>query len=229
MRYRAVLIGPAAAAVTSSLQVTLKGRNPTNFPFVQRLLVNNHLGERRVRQLVAGLATMVTLISGCGAPFGPCYSEAVEVALNGTLDGAAIAVTGQVAPGNTPTFAGLRQVLIDGSAIAGQQVVWTVDGLGGDGYLTVQLPANLTSGRTFQLDQVFVGGGWGLGPGGGTPAVSARFGPNQASAVSGTIVVLRAAPLQLRLDLTLRDAQNPNRRFAATATFSYRREETPCT
>ena len=175
--------------------------------------------------MVAG--TLV--LAGCGTPFGPCYSEAVDVGLAGTLDGAALAAAGQVAPGSNATYQALRAVLIDGSGMAGQQMVWTVEGVGGDGYLAVQLPANLAAGQTFPVSQVFVGGGWGLGSGAGVPAVSARFGAHQATTVTGTIAVLGVAPLRLRVDLTLGHAPSVTRRLTATATFSFRRESTPCT
>ncbi|MBM4187868.1 MAG: hypothetical protein FJ206_11240 [Gemmatimonadetes bacterium] len=178
--------------------------------------------------LRVGLAILVGLGSaGCGSPFGPCYSEAVRVGLNGTWDGGAVALAGQVGPGNISGFGEVRRVLIDGQGLGGQSVTWTADGLGNDGYLALTIPAAFSQGQVFPVRTTFVGGGWGIGAG-STVAVSARVGATKATAVDGTITVLAAAPLRLRVDLQL-GIGGQTRRLEGLAVFRFDRERIPCT
>ncbi len=182
-----------------------------------------------MRWKLSGLFGLVFL-PGCGTPLGPCYQEAVVVALSGTLDGAPLASSGRVGPANIASYPDVKAYTIDGESLPGRRITWTIDALNGAGYLAVELPGTILSGQVWASPNVFVGGGWGVAPGSGSGvAVSARFDANQAVVASGTISVVAIKPLRVRLDLTLTDAQNVARRIQGVAEFSYRREASSCT
>jgi hypothetical protein len=171
--------------------------------------------------------------SACGDPYGPCFSERIEVTLSGTLsDGTAsspVTAGDQVAPGNIADFAALKRVLIDGHPRAGQ-VAWTVGNFGSQvGMVAVFMPGQVQRGQALPLAAIR-GGGWGTLPGGSTQSASVdfRMGSFTAETVTGTLTVLETAPMRVRLAFTARDASGSARAVGVTAAFSFRREQTAC-
>jgi hypothetical protein len=172
------------------------------------------------------VAAAAVAASGCGFPFGPCFSERIEVTLAGESNGAALQASDGVSPGNISDFSTLRDFLIDGQSLPGRTVAWTVSL--SDGYLAVMMPGSVSANQTITLT-AFRGGGWGAPAGTGSVArvswVDAGF---EAATVTGILVVRAVAPLRVELTLTARDAANATRQLAATATFAYHRDRSVC-
>jgi hypothetical protein len=168
--------------------------------------------------------------AGCGAPFGPCYSELVQVAFAGSVDGTATTGSGEVALGNIGgDFYQLRDFVIEGTPLPGHRIVWLMTGFSQLDFLSVWLPASVTRGQVLQVSEVLQGGGWGVLPGTGL-AISARIGAGSgfATAASGTVTVERLAPLRLATDLTVSNAE-VTRRIVGQIDFALQRDRVACT
>ncbi|MGE0553302.1 MAG: hypothetical protein AB7R55_07715 [Gemmatimonadales bacterium] len=180
------------------------------------------------RALVSGIGLLA--LAGCGAPFGPCYSELVIVSVDGTVDRGtgpdASAAAGQVAPGNVSDFPILRGFFIDGEAVAGSVVVFTATGLGA-GFVAVGIPGSIGAGQRVPLS-AFQGGGWGTLTSGSGGLLAWRDGDFEATSVSGTLTVLEREPLRLRLDFTAGAASGQSRTVDVTASFRYERTRVGC-
>lgn len=180
------------------------------------------------RALLFGIGLLT--LAGCGAPFGPCYSELVIVSVDGAVDRGAGPVAsgaaGQVAPGNVSDFTTLRGFFIDGEAVAGSAVVFTATGLGA-GYVAVGVPGSIGAGQSVPLS-AFQGGGWGTLASGSLGLLAWRDGDFEATSVTGTLTVLEREPLRLRLDFTARGPSGQTRSADVTASFRYERTRVSC-
>ena len=183
--------------------------------------------------LLRGVAVgSVLLLGGCGA-FGPCFSESVQVDLTGSVvanqSSTPIDAFDQVAPGNTAQYPALRRFLIDGDRLEGQQVVWTVGGLGTDGYLAVFVPGTVTTGQVLTITGFVQGGGWGVLAGSSNGVtVSLRLDGFVATEGSGSLTVHETRPFKATIDLVARVAGGGERHLTAVADFRFQRDEAAC-
>jgi hypothetical protein len=183
------------------------------------------------RILVAAAIGASVLATDCGYPFGPCYSEHIEVHQSAMLDRGTMPVewdgAGVVAPGNIPDFELLRDFLIDCRTIAGREAVWTVHTA--TGYVAIFLPASVEAGREVSVVAI-TGGGWGVGEttASGRALISLLDGEFQAAVASGTIEIVATGPLRVRFEVEARDADRNTRILSGEMSFSHSRVRTQC-
>ena len=128
-------------------------------------------------------------------------------------------------------FARLRQLLVDNGASGTFNVTWTIPAFDTNGgMIAFTHTAPLTSGETQQIGGAFNGGGWGAEPVGSTtpPVVAVRADNFTATKASGSITVLAASPLRLRIDVTSGNDAGETIRITGEAGFHYDKVTVPC-
>lgn len=184
------------------------------------------------------LLALPFLVGACGSPFGDCRLERVEVSLPATIERNAVPETvileGSVAVGNlsVPDFETIRAVLTGDVTSENAGVIWTVPMAGAtQGWVSLAIDAPVSPGAILPVGSTYDGAGWGLFdlPGGTKIAASVRDGVFAATSVTGTVEVLGAMPLRLRLDLTATDASAATVRVRGDAAFAFVSEPSACT
>jgi len=193
------------------------------------------MGRRWWAVAAAGSLGAVAVISACTA-FGGCELDRIDVSMGGAnleLNGtpAFVTLAGIVTPGNVNanTYNQLVGALIDGSEST-IGATWTLDqGLTEPGWLALVLGVEALEGDTIDVTQTATGGGWGFLAAPGTPLlVSLTLGDFQATSAAGIAVVLGAAPLNLRLDLTLANADGDTVLVQGDMVFRRTQEDVSC-
>jgi hypothetical protein len=193
------------------------------------------MSKRRPGLATAAVAAVLGL-AACGWPLinDDCRADLIIAHFDGelTLDGSrrAIAQDAPLASTNvTPdVFLQLNDVLIEGRATV-DGVVWSHGGIGSaSDFFAIALGAALHDGESRVVSTTFQGGGWGPFNVSRTGAlVALRLDDVWAEAVQGTITVLRAAPLQVELDLELTLSGGEVVTLSGTDTFRYERGTCP--
>jgi len=174
-------------------------------------------------------------MSACTA-FGGCELDRIDVSMGGAnleLNGtpAFVTLAGIVTPGNVNanTYNQLVGALIDGSEST-IGATWTLDqGLTEPGWLALVLGVEALEGDTIDVTQTATGGGWGFLEAPGTPLlVSLTLGDFQATSAAGIAVVLGAAPLNLRLDLILANADGDTVLVQGDMVFRRTQDDVSC-
>jgi hypothetical protein len=195
--------------------------------------------QRQRQSRTYGLLAIGTLVlAGCGGtPFESCESERIEVTMAATVVRGGATThqewLGSVAPSNLSGpghYELVRTVVIEGGQSSG--VIWTLSAFDTiPGYLAVALEGQPRAGDVMSVVRIEPAGGWGpfALPAGSRVAVNVVAGGFQASAVTGTIEVLQAAPLLLRLDLKVSNGAEESIEVAGDMRFELSRERVPCT
>jgi len=129
-------------------------------------------------------------------------------------------------------FDALKQTLTEGGGAGTYNVTWTIPAFDvNGGYIALTHAAPLAGGETQQVSVAFAGGGWGARPvtSAVPPAVSVRADNFVATSASGSITVLAASPLRLRIDITTANAAGETIRLTGEAGFSYHKVQALCT
>ena len=182
------------------------------------------------------LAALAVLMPGCDYPFGSCEREYVEATLPATLIGAspaALLLSYRLAETNLdpPTFAGVRRI-VRGEPGAPSGLVFTLEAFDSPVRIVLAMivatPAEV--GETLQVRGIFDGGGWGTAdpPAGSDAVVDFRIGEDDATAATGTLVVLSRSPLRLRVDITLEGLGAPSTRLQGDLEFRSYTEDVSC-
>ena len=198
------------------------------------------ISNPRIRAPVLALSAFLTA-QGCAgigaleALGGSCEQEQLVATWHATITrGAAVSsplLTATLTPDNInqSEFNALRSALVDGSGA--YNVSWTVPAFGvNGGHISFRHAAPLGSGQTLQVVATFSGGGWGTQPAGAAlpPAISVNAGNFIATAASGSITVLGAAPLRLNVDVTARNAAGETIRLTGEPGFAYQKVTKSC-
>jgi len=128
-------------------------------------------------------------------------------------------------------FDALRQTLTEGGGGGTYNVTWTVPAFDvNGGYIALSHAAPLATGETQQVGVAFAGGGWGarLITAAVPPAISVRADNFVATFANGTITVIAASPLRLRIDITTANAAGETMRLTGDAGFSYHKVVALC-
>ena len=126
----------------------------------------------------------------------------------------------------------LRQTLTEGGGSSTYNVTWTIPAFDvNGGYIALSHAAPLATGEPQQVGVAFAGGGWGAQPATAPfpPAVSIRADNFVATSATGSITVLAASPLRLRIDITTTNAAGETMRLTGDAGFSYHKVQALCT
>jgi len=126
----------------------------------------------------------------------------------------------------------LRQTLTEGGGSSTYNITWTMPAFDvNGGYIALSHAAPLATGETQQVGVAFAGGGWGAQPGAAPfpPSVSVRADNFVATSATGSITVLAASPLRLRIDITTTSAAGETMRLTGDAGFSYHKVQALCT
>jgi hypothetical protein len=121
-------------------------------------------------------------------------------------------------------FDALRDALTSGSSGGNYHVKWELPAFdGSNGYIAFTHTVPLPAGEPAQVTSVFSDRGWGAAASltAIAPAVSVHSGNFVATSANGTITVLAASPLRLRLDVTTSNASGETVRLAGDAGFFY--------
>jgi hypothetical protein len=195
----------------------------------------------RWTQLQSGMGGLMAagglVLAGRGGPFGPCEREQIQVTMAASVRRGGITaqeqLLGAVAPGNlsgSGQYERLKSVLVEGGSSPG--VILTVPAFDtSPGYIGLALGGSLSEGNRIPVSEIVAAGGWGAFdlPAGQRAEVNLVAGGFAASAVTGTIEVLQAAPLRLRLDLTVSNTAGETIGIAGDMRFEFIRERVPCT
>ena len=182
------------------------------------------------------LAALLPL-AGCGTPFGTCISENVIASFPATVTSGGTAqpaeFAGRVNEGNLDpsTFRLVRRLTRD----AGSEdtvLVFTLEGRAETqvAFVALAVRTPLREGEVLPVAGAFQGGGWGTGslPAGEDVRASIRLGSAYAGTVSGTVEVLDASPLRLRLDLQAGEARETTLGIRGDVTFRHQDDRVSC-
>ncbi|HYD54236.1 MAG TPA: hypothetical protein VEA99_16490 [Gemmatimonadaceae bacterium] len=181
------------------------------------------------RRLLAAAA--VALLGGCQAArvaANRCVIDHVagEASLDVAAEGStrSHALAGEGARNGEPGRDPLLQSLLGGAAAPDTGVVWALTSTDG-ARLVVSHPAHLSAGTRLEVAGPPGRRDWGAGPAlpPGTARAAVEVPGLTPAPVTGTIEVLRTAPVQLRLDLRTGTA-----RVGGTVRFRRATEERPC-
>lgn len=126
----------------------------------------------------------------------------------------------------------LKRAFIAGENQTASAAVWSVSAFNvNGGYISLVHRVPLPAGETVPIVTAFEGGGWGTLTGRPSSSASAavRAGTFTATTAKGTLLVLAASPLSLRVDLTATNQAGEDIRVRGDAAFSLRRETGSCT
>jgi hypothetical protein len=172
---------------------------------------------------------LVTAILGCSIPgLGRCEQEFVAVAMQAILTSTSsqtLNLSSEISESNIPSdFTALSGVVRNAAIDQGpDEIVWDLSqGFPEQGFASFSLALPVQRGQLITLDDpAFRGGGWAIRY--QRPPFPARaglqLGTFLADTVSGTILVLDADPLQLRVDLQFVDE---NRTLSLTGDMVFR-------
>lgn len=191
--------------------------------------------ETRIPAMLAALAVAV-LTTGCDYPFGSCEREYIEATLPATLTGtspATLVLSYRLAETNLdpPTFESVRRI-VRGEPGAPSGLVFTLEAF--DSPVRIALAMIVATpeevGETLQVRGVFDGGGWGTAapPVESDAIVDFRIGEVDATAATGTLVVLSRSPLRLRVDITFEGLGATSTRLQGDLEFRSFTEDVSC-
>ena len=195
------------------------------------------------RRRALALAAVLSLpLAACGGPLDTsCTEESIRVDFPAT---AGIGVGEFIRPMemagtlgednvDAPVFRRLWRIASDAGDESGA-FVFTLTPRTGSAvvaeFLSLALRVPLRQGAVATVDAAFEGGGWGLvtlAPG-EDAAASMRVNGAYARSFTGTVTVLDASPLRLRVDLGATTATGEILRVRGDAAFALAADEVPC-
>jgi hypothetical protein len=130
-------------------------------------------------------------------------------------------------------FTRIRRIAADAEEGSGA-FVFTLEPRGGSAsgaeFLSIALRVPLRDGDVVEVNTAFQGGGWGLVTlaADENAAASLRVGGAYARSFAGTVAVLDASPLRLRVDLRATAAGGETLRVRGDAAFALAKDRVPC-
>lgn len=187
-------------------------------------------------------AALALPLAACGSPLDTsCTEEGVVVEMPATVSVGVgeftqpLELEGKLSEDNVDpgVFGRIRRIASDAGDETGA-FVFTLTPRGGNPvgaeFLSLALRVPLREGAVASVGTAFQGGGWGLvtlAPG-EDAAASLRVGGAYARSFAGTVTVLDASPLRLRVDVRAVAATGETLRVRGDAAFALADDEVPC-
>ncbi|HEX8274169.1 MAG TPA: hypothetical protein VF615_16135 [Longimicrobiaceae bacterium] len=192
---------------------------------------------------VLAAAALVLPLAACGSPLDDtCVDRSVVVEMPATVSVGAgqftqpLALAGTLGEDNVDpaVFTRIRRIAADAEEGSGA-FVFTLEPRGGSTgtgaeFLSLALRLPLRDGDVVDVSTAFQGGGWGLVTlaAGEDAAASLRVAGAYARSFAGTVTVLEASPLRLRVDLRAVAAGGETLRVRGDAAFALAEDRAPC-
>lgn len=191
---------------------------------------------------VLAAAALALPLAACGSPLdNTCVDQSVVVEMPATASVGPgqftqpLVLAGTLAEDNVDpaVFTRIRRIAADAEEGSGA-FVFTMEPRGSSGvgaeFLSIALRLPLRDGDVVDVSTAFQGGGWGLVTlaANEDAAASLRVAGAYARSFAGTVTVLEASPLRLRMDLRATAAGGETLRVRGDAAFALAEDRAPC-
>lgn len=191
---------------------------------------------------VLAAAALALPLAACGSPLdNSCVDRSVVVEMPGTVGVGLgqftqpLVLAGTLAEDNVEpaVFTRIRRIAADAEEGSGA-FVFTLEPRGGSAsgaeFLSLALRVPLRDGDVVDVSTAFQGGGWGLVTlaANEKAAASLRVAGAYARSFAGTVTVLDASPLRLRVDLRATAVNGETLRVRGDAAFALAEDRAPC-